>query len=176
MVTRPMTATPPCRNPNVADLMILVAATAAGLTGYLQVRDWRTAASFLLTAWSLALIAIRLRGPRPRLRRVFRQPGMVACCVAILASAAIILDLIGLQIHLYISENFIYYGMSVFSNRTIANCGFGIAAAWLSLALAGCWRPEPGWIDRTGRLLGICWIALWGWSRIQLFDYMIISN
>jgi hypothetical protein len=34
-----------------------------------------------------------------------------------------------------------------------------VAGAWLVLALAGWWRPEPGWIDRLGRVLGFLWIV-----------------
>jgi hypothetical protein len=35
-----------------------------------------------------------------------------------------------------------------------------IAGAWLTLILASWWRPERSWIDRFGRLLGVCWILL----------------
>jgi hypothetical protein len=40
-----------------------------------------------------------------------------------------------------------------------APCGWTVAAIWLLLALSGRWRPEPSWIDRLGRLLGVVWIA-----------------
>ena len=36
--------------------------------------------------------------------------------------------------------------------------GWAVSAAWVVLRLAGAWRAEPGWIDRTGRALGIYWI------------------
>ena len=32
--------------------------------------------------------------------------------------------------------------------------------AWLTLLLAGWWRPEPTWIDRFGRALGAAWLAV----------------
>jgi hypothetical protein len=35
-----------------------------------------------------------------------------------------------------------------------------VAGAWLILLLAGWWRPEPSWIDRLGRVLGLGWIVL----------------
>jgi hypothetical protein len=36
--------------------------------------------------------------------------------------------------------------------------GFGVLIAWTTLALARCWQPEPSWIDRSGRVLGVVWI------------------
>jgi hypothetical protein len=35
----------------------------------------------------------------------------------------------------------------------------GILALWVILALARCWRTEPGWADRLGRAFGIMWIG-----------------
>jgi hypothetical protein len=34
-----------------------------------------------------------------------------------------------------------------------------VAGAWLALALSGRWRPERDWLDRAGRVLGVCWIV-----------------
>jgi hypothetical protein len=36
--------------------------------------------------------------------------------------------------------------------------GWAVGAAWTVLWLAGVWRAERSWIDRTGRVLGIYWI------------------
>jgi hypothetical protein len=38
------------------------------------------------------------------------------------------------------------------------HAGLLVAGAWLSLILARAWRPEPTWVDRAGRALGVCWI------------------
>lgn len=38
--------------------------------------------------------------------------------------------------------------------------GFAVAASWSSLALAGGWKPERGWVDVAGRLLGSAWLVL----------------
>jgi hypothetical protein len=35
-----------------------------------------------------------------------------------------------------------------------------VIAVWAILFLSGRGRPEASWIDRTGRALGICWIAV----------------
>ena len=39
-------------------------------------------------------------------------------------------------------------------------CAAAVAAAWLTLALTGRWRPRPDWLDRAGRALGTFWIAI----------------
>jgi hypothetical protein len=38
--------------------------------------------------------------------------------------------------------------------------GFAVLAWWIATALACRWRPEPSWIDRSGRVVGFLWIAL----------------
>jgi hypothetical protein len=154
--------------------MILVAATAVGLVGYLEVdaefRTWIIGVGSLLTGWAFAMIVIRLRGPRPRSRRVFRQPGMAASCVVPLAVMAAILQISIMHIAAFYKPNELTIGSGYnffVSYNTICYCGFGVAVAWIALAMTGCRRPEPGWIDRTGRLLGVCWIVLWCCSMIN---------
>jgi hypothetical protein len=34
-----------------------------------------------------------------------------------------------------------------------------ILGAWSALAICGRWSPEPSWIDRLGRILGVFWIV-----------------
>ena len=38
--------------------------------------------------------------------------------------------------------------------------GFGVCVAWAGSALDAHWKPEPSWVDRTGRALGAAWVAL----------------
>jgi hypothetical protein len=42
---------------------------------------------------------------------------------------------------------------------TSGQIGMGVLIAWITLALTGCWRAEPSWIDRSGRVLDIVWIV-----------------
>ena len=177
---------PTCRRFTLADAMILVAATAVGVAvarAYYVARMgvvaefWAPPISMyfgyatpLLISWSVALLVIRLRRPRPRPRRIFRQPGTVACCavafVVVARPVFMIADgVIGLisrdpnPFGLVNLHNFLYF---------FAGDGLGVAAAWMALAIAGCWKPEAEWIDRTGRALGACWIALWALIQIGL--------
>ena len=40
-----------------------------------------------------------------------------------------------------------------------------VLAAWSVMALAGTWRPRPGWRDRLGRLVGWLWLFDLVWNR-----------
>ncbi len=53
--------------------------------------------------------------------------------------------------------NFTIAVLGALSSMTV---GFGVVAVWGTMALARRWRPEPGWIDRAGRVIGWLWIAL----------------
>ena len=38
--------------------------------------------------------------------------------------------------------------------------GLAVTVAWTGLALSGRWQPEPNWLDRAGRLIGLAWVGL----------------
>jgi hypothetical protein len=117
----------------------------------------------LLLMWTFALVVVRLRHPRPRFRRLASQPGFVACVAAASAMTLCTLSMIPL---LAWSNAFSYEQISLRSYTPEA--GFAVAGAWLSLALGRRWRAEPGWIDRTGRGLGVTWILANFLSWLQL--------
>jgi hypothetical protein len=177
----------------LVDAMIMVAAVAAGL--WVNRINWLDLNSLWyggayhgiqrllslvmphIAAATMALVAIRMRRPRPPLRRLLRAPGAVACTVA---SAAIVLIVIwavsataagraimfsqavrrlpnnggrgsGGTLDPFEGRLFVVYGDQV---------GFAVAGAWLSLMLAGRWRPERTWLDRLGRAVGWSWLGL----------------
>ncbi len=80
---------PPCRRFTLLDGMILVAGSAVGTAGILgqwgdqTVEGWVNVADdvsgFLLMLASALLLILRLRGPRPTIRRIARQPGAAGC-------------------------------------------------------------------------------------------------
>lgn len=100
----------------------------------------------LLLVASLAFLAMRLRQPSPPLEELVRQPGMAAVG-AIWAGvfAGVIVDGYGLPVAI-----------------GILTLGLPVPAAWAVLAWTGRWKPEPGWIDRFGRWLGVRWCLLVG--------------
>ena len=128
-------------------------------------------------AWAVALVAIdRLRRPRSRIWRA-RRPGAVACLAI---TAVLMFTLLGHVIRPCTGFNVIHVGdrtevRSVssswgqywaddarFGPDPLVNAvalmprfaGFVVAGAWIAVALAGAWKPEPSWVDRAGRLIG----------------------
>jgi hypothetical protein len=167
------------------DVMILVAATAAGFAlmrplagaafAHQVMRNYGLAWSALVRAswvilamtpllavWSLALLVLRLRQPRPRFRRLLRQPGFVASISVVFGS------LISLIILLLCS---IKVGRSELADAVLFityPVGYAPANGWLLLMISGKWRNEKSWIDLTGRVLGVCWISV-------IFSVMVIA-
>jgi hypothetical protein len=169
------------------DAMVLIAATAvallpfrlflsgfAGLSESLSVAHRIVEAVFVTDALicplalslSLALWVLRLRQPRPGLPRVFRQPGMAA-------STSILVYLLFFLTATLISLFLNYFANGIFSHHMFTQMNFvvwililpmsmmgiTVSAVWIVLWLIGAWRPEPSWIDRAGRVVGIYWVA-----------------
>jgi hypothetical protein len=44
--------------------------------------------------------------------------------------------------------------------------GTAVLSAWTVLLLGGRWRTERSWIDRSGRALGLCWIAAYAFCVV----------
>lgn len=114
-----------------------------------------------------ALMLLRLRRPRPRRPALWRQPGFLA--------GAAVLGVIGWRMTClgccWIAE-FAKQGVAgpspwkvlppVGEYLSLYRPTFGVVVAlvWLTAWAAGAWRPEPGWIDRSGRVVGVIWIVL----------------
>jgi hypothetical protein len=182
----------PERRFSLLDAMILIAATAVGLA---IARRWTQLADVtrlflspdegplpvlasltrrivlswpVVAMWTLALVALRLRRPRPRGRRLFAPAGVVACLVA-----AVVMGLEFAQVVFIETEDWIQYPhprhtaarWGEFEYRAIhttatTSIGMAVAAAWVALALARRWRSERSWIDGAGRVVGSLWILL----------------
>jgi hypothetical protein len=123
-----------------------------------RVYTFRRGASRLLGCWTLAVLMVRLRSPRPRRFRLMGQPGMLAVTTAM---AYAVVGAAGFLLAFLIRAKYKptwsdYAGQAIDLHATAK----AIAAAWLILALSGRWRPERTWIDRLGCLIGLAWIAL----------------
>jgi len=122
----------------------------------------------LLLGLTLAQPVMRLRGPRPPLRDVFRQSGFVVC-LAVIVGTLILLDC------LWVAKFDVSMWSSELrqSDRTIA---YPWVAQWgvdgrITLASVPLlcwpvlgippWRSEASWIDRLGRAVG------WGWFVVM---------
>jgi hypothetical protein len=112
----------------------------------------------------LGLLAARLLPPRPPLRRLSREPGAAACLAAAAAMAAggmIVLAMaLFRQVRISSADQ---YRWAFFEARIMP----AVAAAWITQAWVGRWRPEPSWIDRAGRTLGAYWILLFAFRYVM---------
>ena len=133
-------------------------------------------------AMTLGVLAIRLRMPRPRWRRLSRQPGVVACLALALSWVAAGAYTVGnvLSNHptagtapgLPPGTTFVRSSASFLEEFAVFGSvlgGFAVVVAWSTLVLVGRWRLEPTWLDRLGRLIGVAWVgmALAGWFVIR---------
>jgi hypothetical protein len=192
------TTTRPIARPRrltLADAMLLVAATAVGIGSTRHVwKSWGypwfwqlnlgwgagpVFARFLtvsalclpgLAAGTAAVLAVRLRRPRPPLRLVALQPGAAACAAALVVVA---LETLGEAASmLYFEWSRGYLGSTLGAAGVLGwwhvhvliwvpyPVSYAILAAWATLAFSRRCRPEPSAIDRAGRFLGACWVAL----------------
>ena len=111
---------------------------------------------------SFTVLALAITPPGPPVRRLFRQPGFVACCTVGMTA------LIAGPLSFAISQKNLIAGLSastrlqVFLGEALTfrrgEGGFAVASAWLVLWENGRWRPQPSWTDRLGRLLGLFWV------------------
>jgi hypothetical protein len=172
-----------CRNATLADLIILVGATAVGLAllrwtwpGYWPTNGYSwpslgggTARIYvdsalryglgvappLLLAWSAGFLAIRFREPRPRWRQLARHPGTAA---AIASMLAVLLMLAMFAVVNAVPGRLLEFWYAFLLLSYLA--GPSVIGAWATLAATGLIRRGAGWIERLGIGLGISWIAL----------------
>jgi hypothetical protein len=161
----------PVRKATTLDAMILVGFAAVGLAVTRVSRHFVPGASpgfarmitvaLLALTLTISLIPLRLRPPRPRL--AFRLPGLIACCAVALALLFILAEQAYQSFMLNPSSAGLLPGrraVDLFVNIIRFDLySFTVAGAWMALALSGRWRPEPDWLDRTGCVLGVCWIV-----------------
>jgi uncharacterized YccA/Bax inhibitor family protein len=164
----------PARRFTLADMMIVVAAVAVGMLisrfananaspWYPKTIRWtiKLQSSPFATMVPVALLILRSIPPRPSARQIFRQPGSVACAVAVfimvqgdlmLLSQSTLKPYLGGSRTGYLAEEYVTY---------IYHTGFEVALVWVYLACARLWKPEPSWIDRSGRIFGAMMIAIY---------------
>jgi hypothetical protein len=126
---------------------------------------------------AVAFLAIRLRGPRPPRPRLTTQPGLVAC-----AAVTLVLALGEFEYLVWVKlggidnpfrEGFNYESFLVLTDGVgyaFQRNGYAVAAAWLTLMIGRRWRPEPSWVDRSGRVIGVFWLLM-----IPLYTYINLA-
>jgi hypothetical protein len=122
----------------------------------------------LLMTWTLTLVLLRALQPRPPLRCLPLQPGLAASGAAFFAIAVTHLGFLARCAVGLIVEGEFFYAVAATSAEdyffiqiapSIVTTACAIMSAWVMLAITRLGRPEASWIDRTGRILGVLWIA-----------------
>jgi hypothetical protein len=153
--------TPP-RRFTLLDSMILVAAVAIGMALELPQLDialnyWSADYPFPFIEWfllhsdaapalmplTIAAIALRLRRPRPAIRRAFRGPGMAGCLATL--PGLILLNILRPSRQFWVEGSF--------------ETGLCVLTTWGVLAALGYWRRERDWVGWMGRSICLAWIA-----------------
>ena len=148
----------------IFDIMALTIAFAFGYT--VALRLWAeqvpwpmvNGTSVVLLPITWTLVALRILGPRPARQRLFFPPGLAACLAV---SAASFLSLCYGWDQPKVSFAGSQSLLSIAALRAVQPLPLAAAVAgpWLVFILDRRWRPEPSWIDRTGRCLGVYWLA-----------------
>jgi hypothetical protein len=120
----------------------------------------------VVAPWTVLLILLRLRPPRPSWKRIWRQPGMAACLAAIVgwlwSALAVLLafDIV------YVTRPFRTYHppfewvQTWLSDEVFMYVGLAVAAAWTVIVASGRWTRPVDWIDWLGRIVGAIWIVI----------------
>jgi hypothetical protein len=112
----------------------------------------------VMVSWTLVLIPLRLIGTRPRWRRLARQPGLVAC-LAVATALGFLAMIAGVALLEIGRDNLAgFEDVAIFLPPPFL--GLAVLASWVTLVAGRRWRPEPSWVDRLGRALGLLWILL----------------
>jgi hypothetical protein len=155
--------------------MILVAATAVALAWLQKPLEYRltfvsdgriienlrpstlVGAAFAST-WGFAVMAIRLRYPKPAGSGWSYRPGFIACAAATMGGLIKVSALLVWGAF----ENWRFESWYVPSilGQLVEPAAMAVAGAWLTLWLAGLWRREKSLIDDLGIVIGCAWLAL----------------
>jgi hypothetical protein len=142
---------------------------------YATVRELVTGEiAVIASVLTVAVVPLRLRSPRPRLRRAMTQPGILAASVVLLVW---VISAFGWSVHLR------RHGMTwstpgmfgAFWQSKSAEIAPTVASVWLVLVLQRRWRPATDWVDRYGRVLGLVWIlVVIPWPLARWLDLLIV--
>lgn len=127
--------------------------------------------SLMVLSLTLGLLVLRLREPRPKWRRLVRQPGLVAA-LAVMLAWLIAGAFLFVSVFCWSANSFAMNKLGMLDASDAMNwfltsdaigavlAGFAVLVAWATQLLVGRWRAESTWLDRSGRILGVVWVAL----------------
>jgi hypothetical protein len=189
------------RSLRISDILVLVAATGLGVAGCklwlslegISVYDlwpWGRGSastklwlatmwslpgvSVMLLSWTTSVLLLRLLTPRPPRRRLWLQPGFLACVAAIFVYACTVLGFASLLVWDIVKTGPVvipelldpglllelFKRMFTYRPDAELHAGRAVLIVWLVAWAGGRLRAEPSWVDRAGRILGAAWICV----------------
>ncbi len=190
------------RKATLLDLMIFTAATAVGLAlaryyvttpisltpdvdgqGFLffvpgypthDLRWWATLASIFLAVWSITLLLLRLRSPRPKLVGMILGSGFLIPAFATVTVLTFAVEEL-VSVHRYGWQHFevpASWGSQKLTGyldtlpswifpRLRTSLAFPASCALLVSVPLYCLRIKGDWIDRLGLALGLAWVVVY---------------
>jgi hypothetical protein len=124
----------------------------------------------LLLCWTVSVLMLRLLVLHPPRRHLWCQPGFLACVAVVFVFAWKVLGF-----GILFAAEIATAGLASLSHTTFSellseltsvlltpgrNVGGAVLLVWLVSWASGRCRPEPSWIDRTGRVLGAAWVCI----------------
>ena len=110
---------------------------------------------------TLTMVPIRLLDPRPRFRRLVRQPGTMAVFAA---SLGILIAATEVACAMLYSAFAAASASPLFILAVLGGVasypGLAVFFVWMTLLLGRRWRAEPDWVDRAGRVFGAYWMTM----------------
>jgi hypothetical protein len=138
----------------------------------LEAARWSALGYPLIVAWTLALVLLLFlsRRFRPSFKSLLERPGPTACAAAAMALAIQTINVITLAVVLManngtvfpsaVTARFLVLAVTPYLGVNLGMPRLAVTVAWTGLALSGRWQPEPNWLDRAGRLIGLAWVVL----------------
>ena len=149
--------------PRIFDIMALAAGFALGYTLALGLWERHVPGpilhgSVVALPITWTLVALQVLGPRPSRRRRFDPPGLAACLAV--SAASLLNALCGWDVAIIRpSVPLDVFTVAVLRIVEPLPLGAAVVGIWSVLIFDRRWRPEPTWMDRIGRCLGIYWLA-----------------
>ena len=125
----------------------------------------------ILATWTLAFVPMRLTGPRPRLRRLMSQPGMIVACSLVLAILFAGSQALVAVVARGRDDAFLISALWTRSFRD----NDGEPCSSVVMDDARCWRALAR--SRAGSIGSAeCWELCGSWRALCLSDYIYINS
>jgi hypothetical protein len=120
----------------------------------------------VILLWLIAYAAMRLRRPKVPFHTIVLRSGMAALWSSAMALAAALPFLLARDTRIC--------GLEFADAARLTVASLAVPTAWGTLKVLGRWCPEANWLDRFGRILGLCWWLV-SWLTTGFIIYLYVK-